>query len=474
MNDTAGFHRCDGRLAACAGNAKHFPSSHHQQSAIAAAWTCLCLICWFLYTKIELNEAGTGWILIPSLVILFLYVVGCRLASGERVVFQGTALAALAFCAFLVFRLVLGATTLWDVFGYTVSYSEGVIFGLCLGMMTSVLIDTIFSGPSNPRVAVAGVCFVVGNVGYVLLSTYQFSQHSSVTGRSFMLVNETYQTSERLTDALALLVAIVMVRSQRHLKSRNWWTREFAMCCLCTAYLGVAAVFTQLLGSNAGPAFLIPLGIWSASCLLTDAQSARNSIGSRVPRRSTETVHNALWRRSRTAAILALLSVVVGCVLIQTNIIDTSKYRAFEFGESTLFNNNSVMSRIDIVREELLDQVTQSPILGRLGVDSATTGGANHVHSLLSVATHLGVIGALLFLALLIASFRMLMLRRKPMEAGSWDGGSVVFCLGALIWLIVYATLVTFFTWMPLWYGIGVIASPIALNCATHRTDVPR
>ena len=107
-------------------------------------------------------------------------------------------------------------------------------------------------------------------------------------------------------------------------------------------------------------------------------------------------------------------------------------------------------------------------MFGNLTADALTTGPGTYAHSLLSVFSHLGLVGAALFTMYLVALYREIML--PPIGLPSFYSGAKYPLFRAMILggLIGYGLIGTFFTWMPLWFALGLLFPPLISRPATR------
>jgi hypothetical protein len=164
------------------------------------------------------------------------------------------------------------------------------------------------------------------------------------------------------------------------------------------------------------------------------------------------------------------IAVVVGLAAIVFSYTDLEPhhFRIFGFSEDR-FGGNSLTSRVRILTDNFLTQFAYNPVFGNLEVDSLTTGKGSYAHSLVSLLTHLGIAGTSLFVAYLIAIFREL---KRPSAMGyrfynSTDVG--MFSIVAFGIILCFASVGTFFHWMPLWFSLGLLFPPLFFRRSTRR-----
>lgn len=105
---------------------------------------------------------------------------------------------------------------------------------------------------------------------------------------------------------------------------------------------------------------------------------------------------------------------------------------------------SSIASRVDISGHSA-DQFRVSPIFGDLAADKLSGESGEYLHSILSVQTHLGVVGSLLLAGFFI--FKLRDLYSLGPDIRKWIAPPI----------LLIAFLATFFTWQVLWLLAGIL-----------------
>lgn len=154
----------------------------------------------------------------------------------------------------------------------------------------------------------------------------------------------------------------------------------------------------------------------------------------------------------RLKKLFIVLSILLFCGAVSFYIsgIELPYLRIFGFGQQTsLLENESLVSRINIFMDTGIDQLSINPLFGNLGADYIVGRPGSYIHSIISVQSHLGMIGTLLLLG-------YLMHRLYRLYAN--DGRSL---LKIITPPILFVSLVgTFFTWFVFWFLIGALFAP--------------
>ncbi|MBM4125571.1 MAG: hypothetical protein FJ246_11595, partial [Nitrospira sp.] len=217
------------------------------------AWLGLLFLSGFLWTKIAFGTQGTGWLYLPAFGACVVFVLVVRVFGGAQLVFGRSAPWLALFVFWFLIRLILDASTISDVLGYTIGYAEGILFAVAVGVAIRLLLDALSeSAPGMLRWWAAMLL-----LAFNMWSAIQVEEAAVVAGRLdrryAFLANDTYQLSGALVSVLALILAALLVRSvygqgQGMTRILNW--SLFAAAALT---FGVIVRVAQLLGSNSGP-----------------------------------------------------------------------------------------------------------------------------------------------------------------------------------------------------------------------------
>lgn len=156
-----------------------------------------------------------------------------------------------------------------------------------------------------------------------------------------------------------------------------------------------------------------------------------------------------------TALILAVtVLLIIGLIIMELLGIDASVFRITGYGKGV---SNSVTSRLELFKN-FPEHHNISPFFGNMNVDKETTGSGTYVHSFLgSMITHLGYVGLLIITSYFIVGIKELFSKiRQSARENIMQNAYSLFCLVLLMGFVMLASLTTFFTWIPLWFIVGL------------------
>jgi hypothetical protein len=135
--------------------------------------------------------------------------------------------------------------------------------------------------------------------------------------------------------------------------------------------------------------------------------------------------------------------------------IDLNRFRIFGFGKG---RSSSLEARADLLQNFPI-HFDYSPLFGNMLVDDITTGTGTYVHSFTgSILTHLGIVGFLIFFTYLyVAIFEKFRYPYKDPISNRMN----IFTMLLFIGFFMLASIATFFSWIPIWYVLGLAFPPI-------------
>jgi len=167
---------------------------------------------------------------------------------------------------------------------------------------------------------------------------------------------------------------------------------------------------------------------------------------------------------------LLLVLIFLGFVFVSTSGFDINKTRILGFGE---YENNSISSRIDIIKRTGLEQMGYSPILGDINVAYLTTGDAGlTLHNFLpNIISELGVVGIVFFSIFLFFIFTDLIKNLNFSIIRVLDFNKYIinlWLIAVIVFFLVYANFSVGKEWSVIWFYLGFVVSSFyvkRINC---------
>jgi len=415
----------------------------------------------YLYANIRTINEGQGYLLLYFSLIVF---GGLFLLDGGWNLFIRLNYTLLFLIVFLIYFMVnywIDSTDIAAFKGVTIGTTGGVVFGLVIGFTASFAMDVIYRICSDNK--------FLGriNFGFVflltLISAYLFndvySDYLSRIRSDIYLISDEEGFYQRAANFMFIyfIVLVSLVVQLFALKKYN-----FLISLLLVGLLFVNAALmgtiSQLIGSNSGLATVIGLFVvfltWLYIYAVSSASLAFNKINIK------NTFFGWLGKRIIVASLFSLLTLTLAIYyLVQRTGIDLNKLRIFGFGSGSVGSVGSRFgSRLEILQSNFVEHLSYSILLGNTQVDTLTTGTGTYVHSiLLSVLSHLGIVGLLLFFIFNLFIYRDITHSNIRNSNGSLNSNNIYslyryFAIGTVL---VFGTLTAFFTWIPYWFAVG-------------------
>jgi len=425
----------------------------------------LLILSEFLWTKIAFSEGGTGWLYLPAFGACVVFVAVVRVVGGARLTLGRSAPWLALFVFWFLIRLVLDASTISDVLGYTIGYGEGIFFAVGVGVAIRLLLDALSESASGAFQWWTAMLLLAFNAW----SAFQVERAALAAGKLHRLYsyfyNDTYQVSGALISMQAVVMAALLTRSVDH--SARLWAR-IAKLSLLVAAVGTFAMMVrlaQLLGSNSSPAFMVPASMVTiAVSLIAFGGSAATRSGEKAG--ALPGFRGRLVAASVASVMLGAFGAAAFLVAVASEAIDVTRYRAFGFDKAILYNP-SVESRFDILAANFARHVAHSPVLGNFFVDRLTTGEGSYAHGLVAVLPHLGIVGAFLLICMLIGVGHQLRVEWRASSRSPSERRFVMLAALLIAWTVGFMLLTTFFTNILLWMTLGVLAPAVRLRAST-------
>jgi uncharacterized protein (DUF983 family) len=312
-------------------------------------------------------------------------------------------------------------------------------------------------------------------IGCLLLAIDTYSAHLALVRHDIFLVDagdRSYQRPGNFTVMVSLLISFFLAHVQQNRSSRtSWFKMLFAVN--ATVYMVTALVLmvtSQLVGSNTG--FVVTFFVTIATLVwLWRPNIAVLTWSAVLSKRRISVI--SVFRNSMptfviAGLVLSIASLGVGMLILHLTNLELHHFRIFGYSDASI-GGNSLVSRFRMLSNNFLTQFEFNPMFGNLRVDELTTGKGTYAHSLISTLSHLGLLGTFFLAVYFFAIYRDL--KRTGFSQGGARYGNLDIGLFRMIFLILvisFALIATFFTWMPLWFALGLLCPPFVLQSARH------
>lgn len=444
-----------------------------------SAWFGLSSAILFLAANVKSTEQDVGYIYLVFTFGCGLIVLLCRFRPLLVVRVPGSAVFMLAFIVYFLARLLVDFGELEQVKSYAFSTTGGLIFGYLFGALASLFAATISMRPSRsvgsllPIMAfMIGVACVTLDALVVLLG--------NVRTDFFLIDSESlsYQRRGNFIIMMVLLVSVMLTLLRSQGPSRGVLRRVMKASSFVSysVLVGTLLLSAQIVGSNTG--FVVTLALFTIAMAwswLPKSMRLRMRVSCGHQRTGLSGIVRIAFPRlaANFLIIAAGLAIVAVAGLVVTG-VTLEQFRIFGFSERTV-GGGSLSGRIAILMANFDDQFAISPVLGNMRADVISGQAGSYAHSLVSLLSHLGIVGALLFVMFIVAAYRELN-RSLRSRTAFCNAEIILFNILILAAIVGFALVGTFFTWMPLWFALGFLHPPLRIDpprFAVGRTKGP-
>jgi hypothetical protein len=404
------------------------------------------------------NENGYEYLLIfisTSIFILFLNHKKYNLQLNLRIGLL------LLFFVYFVLNAIFDGMDSTSIFSYIFGSTGGMLFSLVCGVFSSVLLNEIHNAKIASKKFRKFVHFLLlAMVFWIVYENFLMLQEFKGRVRLDLFLMEDRDLSyQRIGNYILvkLMITISLVVLAFSLQPLSLTLRIIFMGLM--AFDSVNIFFaSQLVGSNSGAIASVGLYLFALVFVLT-------SYGSSIAMQKS--FIGIMWgflnlcRRHWKEIGLA---VAVGVVFLVKFDFEWDSLRVFRYGD--LNASSSFDTRVDIFRNYAAAQFFYNPVFGNTLVDSLTSGEGTYVHSIpVSVQTHLGVVGLIIFLILNYKIFKKI---KIEINQRAVDGNPkflyYYFSYLGIVIVLVAGTVSAFFNWMPYWFALGFWGGLILKN----------
>lgn len=439
------------------------------------AWAGIYAATLFLFANIKTTEAGVGYLFLAVALGCAVLVVAGRRDLRESPALRRSTLPLLAFVTYFVFKLLTDLGGADEMRSYAMATSGGLIFALAFGLSVSVLIVGTFNDELHgARRAVLPCVFMWLCVA---MAAYTMKAHLADVRSDVFLVQGrglVYQRPANFAIMIVLVASAQLAHAALELRRSGFSLTLLLAIAGYLMMIGILAMTAQLLGSNTGFVVTGMLGLATLAWIWRPDLSRlrRQVIWYFRPLPMRKVARKCLPRILFNLVLLAVLAGGLGLAAAAYAGIGLGSFRIFGF-ESGGLAGSSLSSRFELLRHNFLDQFAINPVLGHLKADTLTTGSGTYAHSLISLLSHMGVVGTMLFLAYVATLYRELGRSRAGGSLFYTGPEFAVFRLVMIAGLLGFAVIGAFFTWMPLWFALGLLFPPIVFRSAPGSRRLP-
>lgn len=440
---------------------------------LSLSFLILCFTSLFLIANIEQLGEGSGYQYLGVSIVLgvLLLVTSGRWHVITRL--KTSHMWLLFFLVYFIANLLFDTNDLGAVKAATVGTTGGVVFVLVLGFLLSFAISEIYIGMRKCRLISYVSFFIVLYLGAVLILAEQaFQVHLSELRNDLFLIADQEGAYQRPANFMFIQfmlgsALVVLLYAFREEISKLLFVIALALHAVTAS---IFMLLAQLIGSNSGLASVGGFFVMILAFLYV----------ARVPMLKQGLLRIGIrafvlgWIGRRIAVGLCISASILAIALFylfQFMEIDPALFRISGFGSGQV---SSFDSRVEILKNNFIEQFSYNPIFGNTQVDILTTGAGTYAHSLLSILTHLGIVGFVIFVYFMFQVYREITRHNDAVDSLHANQIYALFRLFALGIVLFFSLLTAFYTWLPLWFAIGFLGIGISReNRPRSALDIP-
>jgi len=415
------------------------------------------------------DKGGQGAAGLPllALSILIAVFIICYFFCFIRIyIYKKSFLYLVIFFCYFVLRILIDTQNSQTLKGYTIATTGGIILYYGLGVLFGRLIFLLHNIQFNFRISIKyrSVLFFV----YLIINLFSVLKvFSSISGivRSDIFSLEGGTSYQRIGNFLIMntvLLSILYFNNFVYLMRIKFLFKKIYLLLCFFAYIVYSMliiVFTQLVGSNNGFVAcggVLFLGI-SLHIFIFISRKTKFILYKIKLRNFFKGIVFSKFLKSVLISFLTCFFAVVIVVLKLR--IDVSKMRIFGYGKNTA-GLGSLTSRFELLNNFYIHFLV-SPFWGCMSADKLTTGSGSYVHSfILSMMTHMGILGTSLF----IVFFIQVIFEYFHKDFDVYDKYKAVYEIFLFLGILSIAVVGVFFIWIPIWFLFGFLFSPVKIK----------
>ncbi len=413
----------------------------------------------FISSNLHVITRGGGYLYLILAIMCFLALIFVNKDWSLILRFRLSFFVLMIFIGYFSGKFLLEGSPLWNLRELTIGTTGGIIFGLVVGFITSYSLYTLYNlrryRDTYNIVYFIGIIFLL----FVLKIGFDaFQTHFAAVDSEKLLVTEQKGRYQRVGNFLTILLMLVGSLSVV-LTVSSLRVKLFRSLPAHILIIGIGLLFgylSQLVGSNSGLFASMSFNIiYLAHFLFIWAD---NRPRDQSDLKINYVIFDGLGLKISTSAIIsvALVTLISIAAIIELDIdINSMRFTGYGSGELT-----SAQSRAELFRVEFIEHVSYDPIFGHTKVELKTGGEeGGYIHSLLSVVTHTGLIGASIFTIFIILVYREITVRRKLRFISLYNNRHYgLFRILIIASMLVMCLVSAFFTWLPMWFAFGLLA----------------
>jgi len=319
---------------------------------------------------------------------------------------------------------------------YIFSSDSGILFPFTIGIILSFFFKNVKSGLTSNQYRKSiknGLIFIELIIIFALILLL-IKNLNNLSSHGFFVGSDSVVSKYQRPGNILFILSIIY--SFMHIHKVAYSLMTFKEIAISTVFFSLSMINAILFGSNLGTLSIFVVALIHYSIVLQKTSRLNIKYPSCLVYKSTK---KYIFGSIKIGLALMLAALILGLISYET-LAETRLMRTWD---------HSLLSRLEILRETFFLQIGHSPFLGNLFVHQIFE--MKYPHSLLSLLSHLGMVGFFFFVILVSLIYRKISLPRvngfSPFLKYEIISSYSILLLTAVLMLCLISS---FFTWPPM------------------------
>lgn len=421
----------------------------------------------YLYTNIKLIGEGSPALAVLSFSVLIgVYLIVLEIVLKKNISIKKSFFFLILFFTYFIVNITLNRPN--DLKALLLATSGGIILFYILGSLVSINLLYIKEKTlnSNQFLNMFNFFYIVFSMVFLVLFLDTFMTLAENVREDLFLISDLDGMYQRAGAFLTISFFIYSFMTVFFIFINKYVKRSKFIILMAFLFFGLyclliicGMVLSQMIGSNNTLVHLGGLLFATTIFYIFINFTKSGNLLSKIKLNIKKSFFSKLAFKLFGSIFVSLFIVFVLLVgLINFFDIDLDRFRIFGFGSGEV---SSVSSRLALW-DNFLIHFDYNPIFGNMAVDILTTGEGTYVHSfIISLLTHLGIVGFILFFIYLFFAIKEILNNQNNFYVNNL---LTLYSLIVFAGIFAIASFGTFITWVPIWFLLGLIFPPIVFK----------
>jgi hypothetical protein len=396
---------------------------------------------------------------------LFLFFI--NLVSQKKIYVKKLYMAIICFFVYFIINTILNTN---KIRSYTIGTDGGLILFYSIGVLMGVTFHRCINSINKSKrlyitlFSISILYLIIHTI--LLLDTFIFLL--SHLRMDKFIVEELLGRYQRpgkfivISTILTSYILISVLLSGYEYNLRQKKIVDYLVFIIGIIDMIVTLILTQLIGSNNGTVGILGLFLLNIFIIrFTSTKSTKILLSNKLYTKRSILSKKMFKKTIQISLSIITFIIIVGIIIINHYNIDLSIIRFSSIFTSA--HGGSVDSRIDILKSGvLIDHLSYSyfiPFFGNMNIHELTN--TAYVHSfIISMFTHLGLIGVLIFAVIFFYCINNI---NRISSVNIYNNGIKIYTVLLFLGFLLIATVGNFFAWTVIWFILGLVF-PIRLK----------